>query len=286
MIDHYRCRAVLEGSLTGLVMENYDADLFQNFLSQVETVFHTEGCRIIKDFGHTKTAVVTLDLGNGRESFFLKKSGNKGFVRRALQAFRQSKASRAWAVSLRFLEKGIPVIEPVAFVETKQNGLKGESYLLSVFERDAVNLKAHVNKIGVSFLEDGRLLVRLGDVIGRMHRAGCIHGDLKWSNLMVTDPADDPRPLLVDLEHGRCRSVTSDSACAKDLARFMVDVHEAGLGADLSQTFLQTYFDAAGIADGKRKNFRQQMNRVARKIVKRHEKTRSNQGVGDSNHAP
>jgi len=266
-------------------LEDYDADLFKKFLAQLETILHGDEYRIIKNSGHTKTAVVSLNLGKGKESFFLKKCGYKGFVSRVLQAFRQSKASKAWSMSLRFLEEGIPVTKPVALIEKRHNGLKGESYFLSAFAEDAVNFKAYVNKFGVDFMEDGRLLRRIGDAIGRMHRAGCIHGDLKWSNLIVIDPTGDSRPLFVDLEHAKYGHRLSDQERAKDLARFMVDVHETALSADLSETFLEAYFYAAGIADGQRGHFRQQMNRVVRKISKRHKKTRNNSAGADGNNA-
>lgn len=280
-----RIRPAYTGDANVILAEGYNLQNLTHYLCDLDDLYSDPESRIIKSLGHTKTAVVSLNLGKGKESFVLKKCGYKGFLSRVLQAFRQSKASKAWAMSLKFLEKGIPVTKPVALIEKRRKGIRRESYFLSAFAEDAVNLKAYVNSFGPDFLGDGRLLRGIGDVIGRMHQSGCLHGDLKWSNLMVTDPVGDPSPLFVDLEHARYGHRVSDQERAKDLARFMVDVHETALSADLSETFLEAYFYAAGIADGQRGHFRQQMDLVVRKISKRHKKTRNNDAGEHGNNA-
>lgn len=260
------------GDVNVILNEGYNLNNLQQYFNDLDDLCNGKESRIIKDSGHTKTAVVSLDLGKGKESFFLKKCGYKGFISRVLQAFRQSKASKAWSMSLRFMEEGIPVTKPVALIEKRHNGLKGESYFLSAFAEDAVNFKAYVNKFGADFMEDGRLLKRIGDAIGRMHRAGCIHGDLKWSNLIVIDPTGDPRPLFVDLEHAKYGHRLSDQERAKDLARFMVDVEGTSLAPRLSELFLKAYFEPSGIHSNSRAGFLAKVKKYADKIERRHAK--------------
>jgi hypothetical protein len=60
-----------------------------------------------------------------------------------------------------------------------------------------------------------------------MHRHGCLHGDLKWDNIIVARGESGPEFRLVDLDGGRLLRFPSRGAAEKDLQRFLKDLCRA-----------------------------------------------------------
>jgi tRNA A-37 threonylcarbamoyl transferase component Bud32 len=121
-------------------------------------------------------------------------------------------------------------------------------------------------------MEDGRLMGMLGHDIGKMHASYVIHGDLKWSNILLRDIDGTQDPVFVDLDHARQSNKFSDRDRAKDLARFMADVREMELAPHLGENFLSSYFDAAEIRSEVKDDFVKRINRLTVKIIKRHQR--------------
>jgi tRNA A-37 threonylcarbamoyl transferase component Bud32 len=272
--------------MAGCVADGYEMEDFRRIAAQFDTLFSDQNLQVIKDTGNKTIARVSLTVGARQREFVLKILRPKGFLKQLIGGFGQSPLFKAWSMSCMLFDRGISIPKPVAILEERRRGRLLNAYYLSEFVKTAVNLKAYVNESGTAFLDDGVILKNLGHAIGKMHNLSLTHGDLKWSNILLQDMEGAAKPLLVDLDHARFSERLSSDDQAKDLARFMVDVRETGLSPDLSKTFLEAYFDAAGIADGQRDRFSQQMNRVVRKILERHKESRNNDGGEDKNNAP
>ncbi len=258
------------GGRSGRLADRYDLHRFRVYLPRLEALLDDSGSEVIKDYGGTRTAVVSLDLGQGNERFVLKAFRRRSGFARLRSFLGRSRAERIWNMSNRLLAFGIRTPRPVAVIVEKVRGLLMREYYLSAFLEEACNLKLCVRRSGGKILEDGRLFQSLGRAIGCMHDRGLIHGDLKWSNILLTETEEGRTPWFVDLDHARARKKASLSKRARDLARFLTDMEEEGVGTRWSKIFLDAYWDTAGIPGGRRRRFLDRLNRSTGKILSRH----------------
>ncbi len=111
---------------------------------------------------------------------------------------------------------GIPTPEPVA----------GGRYKRGMFGRGSFFLSADVRgrplddvlRAGVSPRVRRRLCERVGELAGKLHRAGWVHRDLYLCHLFVPDAAPPGELPLVVIDLQRARPATSLRARVKDLA--------------------------------------------------------------------
>lgn len=83
------------------------------------------------------------------------------------------------------------------------------------------------------------LLARAGELIGRLHRAGIVHGDLRQNNLLVQKIGNDFCFSLIDNESNRKWPLVPRSQIIKNLVQFAIVA-----GAALTRTDLLRLFHA------------------------------------------
>lgn len=152
------------------------------------------------------------------KSYFLKRFNTKSFWYRFRNAFRSSRAVRAWVNNWEFKYRNLPVPEPILCLEERRCRLLGRSYLLTEFYEDSEKLKTRWQEYTSEQQET--MLIRIAILLARMHRLGCVHGDLKWANVLVKGDT----PYLIDLDGSRVLKSRNLAACRKDLSRFLVDI--------------------------------------------------------------
>lgn len=162
-------------------------------------------------------ALVTLA---GR-SYFLKRYNCRGWLYRMQNAVRRSRAVYTWQLAWSLLERSVPVPEPLLCLEERTLRLLGRSYVLM-----DVAQGQGLRELWPAMTENARaeLLAELGEMFGRMHRQGCLHGDLKWDNIMLSADGVRPQPTLVDLDGGRRLWWPCRWLARRDLARFLEDL--------------------------------------------------------------
>ena len=90
-----------------------------------------------------------------------------------------------------------------------------------------------------------RCLVRLGELIGRMHGWEVSHRDLKAVNLAVVEHARHTEVYLLDLDGVRLARRLSDSTRVRNLARIAVSLRlHPWVSRTLALRFLLTYLQA------------------------------------------
>jgi tRNA A-37 threonylcarbamoyl transferase component Bud32 len=176
-----------------------------------------------------RAARITID----GQSYFLKRYNCKGFIYRLRNAFRRSRAVRTWLVSWGFRVRGIPIPEPIACIEERRWRLLGRSYILSVFVPESESLPHFWS--GIDAGRQKELLGKLAGLLGRMHRFGCLHGDLKWNNILVSRSG---RIVLTDLDGSRIRSRLGSESARRDLRRFQRDLASRQIAAAERDFFL------------------------------------------------
>lgn len=157
----------------------------------------------------------------GQRSYFLKRYNCRGPLYSLRNAVRPSRAWRTWETTLTFQARQVPVPRPLVLLEKRRFRLLGRSYILMDFVAESERLRSLWPQLG----EEARktLLETLGAALGRMHRAGCLHGDLKWDNILVASDGGSGFQL-VDLDGSRVLKSFRRASAEKDLARFLQDL--------------------------------------------------------------
>lgn len=157
---------------------------------------------------------------NGK-SYFLKRFNCKGWSYRCKNAFRRSRAVRSWLVAWGFCLRSLPVAEPLICLEERRLRLLGRSYILFDFVEETEPLARLWPRLDAA--ERRGLLTRLALLLGRLHLFGGLHGDLKWSNILVRGQMGKEL-YLIDLDGSKIVGSGKPRAKRKDLKRFLVDL--------------------------------------------------------------
>lgn len=177
--------------------------------------------------------------------YFLKRYNCRGWGYRLGNLFRQSRAVRTWRVHLEFLRRGIPIQEPLLCLEERNFRLLGRSYLLTGFVEGASSLMELWPTLSVDVKPS--LLQCLGEELGRMHRTGALHGDLKWYNILIRKMESGWQPILVDLDGSSISRGVSERKVRDDIGRFIRDLEQFETDSRLRSLFEETWRERAGL---------------------------------------
>ncbi len=167
-------------------------------------------------------------------------------ARRRFGGARPSRSVRGFRKGHALLIRGVATARP-AFAVDRREGAGAETLLGTEPVPGGLALNAYLRG-GPPPSHRRRLARRLARLIRRLHNAGYSHRDLKAPNIVVaTDPPDNPRPFLVDLDGLRRRRHVSDGRRARDLMRLSVSLDEWGVGRATDRLrFLRAYLGHAG----------------------------------------
>jgi tRNA A-37 threonylcarbamoyl transferase component Bud32 len=183
--------------------------------------------RILKPGSRSHLGVVQI----GGRPYVLKRYNCRGRGYQILNVFRRSRAMRAWRVNWQFKILGLPVPDPLICLEERHLRILNRSYVLMEFVNNARTLREAWVKSEKE--EKRRLIENLGVLLGRTHRLGMIHGDLKWDNIMVKAGPLEKSIQFVDFDGSKILRRPNMAAARSDLERFLRDLtKEGGTGED------------------------------------------------------
>lgn len=219
-----------------------DASLLALLLPDPDRVFG-QGDKLASPWHGPSTDKVRITL-NG-EAYFFKRYNDLGLRYGIRHLFRYSRAVKSWLAAWRFARCGVPTPEPVLCLEERRFGLLGRSYLVFPFLADDASFLDLWPRLDRTARRS--CLVSLGELLGRMHRQGLLHGDLNWRNLVAVRHDDGYRFWLVDLDGSRKVRKVTPALAHKDLAHFLRDMERAGADAELRGLFRESWQRAAGL---------------------------------------
>ncbi|MBE0575117.1 MAG: phosphotransferase [Desulfuromonadales bacterium] len=176
-----------------------------------------EGARICKPGSRNHTGQVELAGG----CYLLKRYNCRGWIYRFQNSMRPSRAVKNWDLMHHFLVRGIPVPDPYLCLEERCCRLLGRSYILMKFF-SGETLRQLWPKLDERGCID--LVASLANLLGRMHRFGLLHGDLKWDNIMVQRDSRSMYIQLIDFDGARQVSYPTRKKADHDLRRFLYDL--------------------------------------------------------------
>lgn len=195
---------------------------------------------VLKD-GRTVKATV-VDIGSDK-MLFLKRFNRKGFLHTVKNIFRSSRAKRIWINSYGFELRGIPIPQPVAYMEERRFRILKRSYVISEFIQDAHTLRSLFSYNLIPTEERLSVMQLVGREIGKMHKLGCIHGDIKWSNILIKIIDGKYRCFFVDLDGSEIKRRLSLSKIVDELSRFYVEMLKYKINSAEQEAFLRGYFN-------------------------------------------
>jgi tRNA A-37 threonylcarbamoyl transferase component Bud32 len=175
------------------------------------------GAQICKPGSRNHTARVELVGGD----YLLKRYNCRGLMYRLQNSLRPSRAVKNWNLIHHFQLRGVSVPEPCLCLEERHCRLLGRSYILMAFSPGQTLRQTWP---GSTDRERKALMASLAMLLGRMHRFGLLHGDLKWDNILVQRDANILRVILIDFDGARQVTRPSRKRANKDLLRFQSDL--------------------------------------------------------------
>jgi tRNA A-37 threonylcarbamoyl transferase component Bud32 len=169
-----------------------------------------------------------------------------------LAPLRPARAVQGWQRGHALQLRGIPAARPVIAVDRRRPWFRCESYLAVQWIEDSENLHLYLWRMAretqqVRMRQANRCADSIGRLLGRMHAQRVLHGDLKGSNLLVTDRDGRIESYLVDFDQVCLNIDTSLLHRAADLARLAasLDAHP-WVSRTVRVRFLRAYLKAAG----------------------------------------
>ena len=141
-----------------------------------------------------------------------------------LAPFRPARAVQGWQRGHALQLRNIPAARPILAVDRRRPWYRCESYLAVQWIENSENLHLYLWRIAnepheVRLRQANRCADSLGRLLGRMHAQRVLHGDLKASNLLITDRDGQIDSHLVDADDVTLNIDTTLPRRAADLAR-------------------------------------------------------------------
>jgi tRNA A-37 threonylcarbamoyl transferase component Bud32 len=213
----------------------------KQILNFPDTFMGEVGSRVLKN-GRTVKATV-VDIEGGR-SLFLKRYNKKGFFHTFKNIFRSSRASHVWLNNYKFELRGIPIPPPVAYMEERRGRILKRSYIINEFIHDTImlNFLFEPQKENVPYKEKLSIMREVGREIGKMHRLGCLHGDMKWSNLLIKKINDNYKCFFIDLDSSKVKKNLTLLEIIDELGRFYIEMIKYKLNPEIQEIFFKAYY--------------------------------------------
>ena len=214
-------------------------------LDDVGRVLRSTGDRVMAWSRTSDTIRVRLN-GEGRSAgYFVKRYHYPGRVRRVwhmiLSVFgMRDRAQLEFEVLRSCASRELPVVRAVATARRKRFGMLHSAFLITE-EFDGSESLSESAARGIQGLRERRAIIgELAGAIARLHRAGVIHGQLFWRNILVR-PSDAGRYdiRLIDFAVGSGRKRRARSK-ARDLGALGSLVHRFASRADCVR-FMRAY---------------------------------------------
>jgi tRNA A-37 threonylcarbamoyl transferase component Bud32 len=212
--------------------------VISNILQNIDSVINES-----KSFHPIKTDIsTTVGVIKGKDfgipmNICVKRFNYKGIANYLFQLFLKNKSRSTWKINVKLHEKGLPVPKPITYIQTSLK--QRNAYYLSYFIDHAESLGS-IYKQGL--MDKSREFAQaLGKTIADWHVSGAIHGDLKWSNIIVQSNQNIHKFFFIDLDRSRLCSSPCIKGIMKDLIRFYRYGLELGAEKWVELNFLPAY---------------------------------------------
>jgi tRNA A-37 threonylcarbamoyl transferase component Bud32 len=160
-----------------------------DFIKQIDAKMD-EG-RILKN---GNTCYVSGITWNGRE-VVVKRYNHKGFIHSLRHTIKRTRARRGWLNGHQLGMLNIATPKPLAYIEWRRGLLIWESYLITEYI-GGQKLYDFLRDSNVTEEERLKVTEQIKELLKKLGKHRITHGDLKHSNILITDTG----PVLIDLD--------------------------------------------------------------------------------------
>jgi tRNA A-37 threonylcarbamoyl transferase component Bud32 len=237
---------------TAISVVAIDDETLTNIAASPERLLSDPAATLVK-LGRSARVVRVDLLHSGLQTpVAYKRCGSRTPIRRMVRGLRTSAAVRNFHLGHRLASLGIATPRPLLAVAPRWHNLLSPSYLATEWIEGAVPIDAFARAATEWAPARRRAALReaaawLGRLVGRLHKCGYSHRDLKSANLLVRERDRHIETFLVDLDGATHPLLLSERARLKNLGR----LHEAtcqmsGVTSALRCRFLHAYLAAFG----------------------------------------
>lgn len=198
----------------------YIAVLDRNFYNQAEPLDFIEKIDALMDEGQIlkngNTCYISRLMWNSKD-VVIKRYNHKGLIHSLRHTIKGSRARRGWLHShcLRILDIATP--KPLAYIEQRRGSLVWKSYLVTKYIKGQ-RLYDFLRDDSITKEQRSIVIGQVLEMLNNMGKYHITHGDLKHTNILITDKG----PFLTDLD-----AMTTHKSgyvyrfkSAKDISRF------------------------------------------------------------------
>jgi tRNA A-37 threonylcarbamoyl transferase component Bud32 len=190
---------------------------------------------VLKDDVKTTVGRVNVRKAGPPFDILVKRFNYSGIFRFYANKLTGSRAQRFYKNALCFMRMGLNVPEAIAFLEADR--LKNTYYFSRYVDRSE-NLGS-LCKQG-SVIEPEKISKLIGEAIARWHVAGAVHGDLKWSNILLTE---DNECVFIDLDQSKYCPSSNIRGIKRDLKRFYRYALDLNVAESMSNEIFAVYYE-------------------------------------------
>ncbi len=199
----------------------------KEYIKELDNIFAKRDIKIIKETPDRYNGILKCYREGKVYKFHIKYDDfarKISLVKMVRNLFKKSRCMNSWEVATRMIKLGIPTPLPIAAGEKRKAGLLIRSFYISEFIEGAMNIYDYFlkNKNRCRDLTSwkNRIIKDISSLIGRMHKAGIAHGDLKRNNILVSENYEGGYNLfLIDIESASIQGEICESSRIKDLGR-------------------------------------------------------------------
>lgn len=201
--------------------------------------FDCSAVQWFKQSDKIKSGSCVVNLSEGDVLCFVKAYKTiffKGLVRR----YFNNKVKKIWDIHCDLYVKGVSVPKPIALIRGKSERNSSE-YIISEWLDDARDMRSSLSGESISSNEGrGCFVLQAARLLASIHQLGIVHGDFKYANLMLS--STDKKLFSVDFDGAKKKN--NKRIFAKDVARFLVSMAEAGMSVKDRDGFLFEYAES------------------------------------------
>jgi tRNA A-37 threonylcarbamoyl transferase component Bud32 len=176
---------------------------------------------------------------------------------RVKDCFRYSKGKASWIAANELFRKGISQLKPLGYIEKRHLGLLQESYFLMESPADYLEMDRFLIKVFGSGPSDARtpkkrpFIQEFAGCIGRLHREGIFHSDLKTCNILTRERVGGWDFSFIDLDAVHLGTEVNAKRALKNLVQINCSI-PGFMGYGDRVRFLERYLEVHPIPMEKR----------------------------------
>ncbi|HUT30540.1 MAG TPA: lipopolysaccharide kinase InaA family protein [Sedimentisphaerales bacterium] len=167
----------------------YQAAESMDLIRQIDALM--DAGEVLKSDGSSYVSRVTC---NGKD-IVVKRYNHRGLIHSLRHTIKKSRARRCWLNAHRLGVLNIATPKPLAYIERRKGGLLWESYFITKYVKGQ-RLYDFLREDSRGCKERADLAEQLQELLEQLSKHRITHGDLKHTNILVTDNG----PVLTDLD--------------------------------------------------------------------------------------